>query len=87
MSKSVCVLAPWEVDDLLQHQILPVCSQHKHIRESEAEKLTASRKDEYNNACAEWIGKGKRRIRILTQLEWKLRKTSTGHIVYNLVRQ
>ena len=56
MSKHVCVLAPWEVDELVEKGQTPHCSKHRHVRVSEAEDMTRKHSRLYHKAIAEWVG-------------------------------
>jgi hypothetical protein len=87
MSRSVCVLAPWEAQELLEDHRLPNCSQHRHFKLDEAELMTTPRGTVYHRPIAEWVGKGRRRIRMLCEPVWKRRKTLSNHVVWNLVER
>lgn len=85
MSKHVCVLAAWEVEELLERSQTPHCAHHKHIKVAEAEELTGEVPGELFRPAAQWIGKDRRRIKMLTERIWITRKTASGHQVRNLV--
>jgi hypothetical protein len=88
MSKHVCVLAPWEVEELLEERHVPNCSKHKHVKVSDAREMTCTvRSGRYHWPIAEWVGKGRRYIRMLTEHVLVCRKTASGHAVLNLVEK
>lgn len=84
MSKEVCALASWEVDEFTKNSRLPDCGQHKHVKIAEAKDMTAG-SGLYTRKVAEWVGPGERRIAMLTKFDYRPRTTATGHVVYNRI--
>jgi hypothetical protein len=56
MSKHVCVLAPWEVDEMVEKGQIPNCSKHRHVKVSDAEEMTRKNGRLYYKPIAEWVG-------------------------------
>lgn len=97
MSTRVCVLASWEVDGRL-----PDCRNHHHIKIAEAREMTSGlgtyRRTLVGRTAfgapvcwllpvAEWVGPGERRIAMLTDFDYKPKRTKTGHVVFNRVER
>lgn len=89
MSKHVCVLSPWEVDELVEKGQTPNCSKHRHVRASEAEEMTREKGLLYHKPIAEWVGNDRRRIRMFVEHRWVRRSTDGGDgpVVWNLVER
>jgi len=89
MSKHVCVLAPWEVSELVEKGEAPTCSQHRHVRVSEAEEMTCKNGRLYHKPIAEWVGTGRKHIRTLVEHHWVCQRTEDGKgpVVVNLVEK
>lgn len=56
MANSICVLHSWEAAELENHNVVPSCRNHKHIKRVEAMELTARGDNVREAKCAKWVG-------------------------------
>ncbi len=71
MEPKVCVLSSLEASELIESGITPECSKHRHIKSSEAREMTGDSESKiYFRPVARWVGKDRRRIKLLELQPW-----------------
>ena len=73
MANSICVLHPWEVEELQNNRVVPTCRNHKHIKRIEAMELTARGDNVHDAKAAKWVGPGM--ICMTVQAVWAPRQS------------
>jgi len=82
--KSICVLAPWELAELVEDGITPECRNHYHVRKDEARQMIGMGDERpYHQPVASYVNE--RRIVLKQRAEWR-KMDSGGFKVMQLIK-